>query len=425
MKVKSLFVASIFMALLVIASFITPACAPAAESPAAEKLPYKLGFLTSQTGYAAALGQQSIETANLLIEQINAKGGIDGHLIEAIPADDACDETKAITEARKLADVDQVICIFGPIATGVGMALAPVIEKMELPLVTSVGSMVFDSPVKKWSFRPSAHEYFYNLGFDAFMKKYNVKTVGILYQNAAFGKSLLGGQKIWLEAMDLSPTLVEEGYSLGDKDMTAQLTKLAGANIDALVIWGSDVGGANAIKQAREMGFTQPIWLAPALLSPDLRDLVIEYMEMDPGVFWIAADMDVWEQLPNDHPDRAISKAFNESFYEKYNKAPGSVSSTMLATMTILEDSLNRAKLDTDPANLVETRANLRDAIEETHNLWVGMGEITMSPTNHHGIVWGTGWIPVRMDKTGKPAIQWDLYDAVKAQPAPPGYYPH
>lgn len=370
-----------------------------------------------------ALGQDAIETIRVWVDHINQAGGINGHLLEIVFADDASDETTAVMAAKKLIEVDKVIAIVGPIATGVGMALMPICEKAQIPLLSCTGSMIFDVPVRKWCFRPSAHEFFYFLGMDVFMKNNGIHKIGALVQSAAAGKGFLAGLQLYLKAVGSDAELIIENYAPTDKDMTAQLTRLSVARAQMLIVLGAELAGGLTIKQARDMGLKQPIWCAPAIVTPAIVEAVGKYMEIAPGTFWCAVDTEVWDQLPENYGDKALCKAFNEAFLKTYNHAPGPVSSTGLAIVTILQDALNRSTPDPNPANIVQARATLRDAIEATKGLWCGEGQVTFSPTNHHGIVWGIGWMPARL-VNGKRTVQWDIYNAVKDKPAPPGYYP-
>ena len=94
---------------------------------------YKIGALFAVTGFNSPLGTPEKETAQMLEEQINAKGGIKGHKIKVIVYDTESDETKAVTLAKKLIEQDKVLAIIGPSSTGESLALVDTVEKAQMP----------------------------------------------------------------------------------------------------------------------------------------------------------------------------------------------------------------------------------------------------------------------------------------------------
>ncbi|MCL5960592.1 MAG: ABC transporter substrate-binding protein, partial [Chloroflexi bacterium] len=100
--------------------------APASEAtsaPAADKEPYKIGAVFAITGFNSPLGTPERDTAKMLVDQINAKGGVNGHKIEMVIYDTESDETKAVTAVKKLIEEDKVLAIIGPSSTGESLAL--------------------------------------------------------------------------------------------------------------------------------------------------------------------------------------------------------------------------------------------------------------------------------------------------------------
>ena len=55
---------------------------------------YKLGAVLSLTGGASFIGEDQRSTLELMTEQLNARGGINGHKVEMTIYDDASDPTK-------------------------------------------------------------------------------------------------------------------------------------------------------------------------------------------------------------------------------------------------------------------------------------------------------------------------------------------
>ena len=109
---------------------------PAASEPQPAPEPIKIGALFSVTGGAAWLGEPEKNSALLAVDEINAKGGINGRKIELIVEDTEGDDTKGVLAAKKLIGQDKVIAIVGPSRSGTSMAVVPIATENEVPLIS-------------------------------------------------------------------------------------------------------------------------------------------------------------------------------------------------------------------------------------------------------------------------------------------------
>jgi branched-chain amino acid transport system substrate-binding protein len=89
----------------------------------------KIGGLFSVTGPPSFLGEPERNTAKMVVDQINARGGINGTKLELVVYDTQGDATKAVQAANRLIKEDRVVAIIGPSTTGESMAVIPVAEK--------------------------------------------------------------------------------------------------------------------------------------------------------------------------------------------------------------------------------------------------------------------------------------------------------
>ena len=96
---------------------------------------WKVGVITSTTGYYAALGQEEKDAMILLLNKINEGGGILGKKVEIIFEDDEGNTAKAALLAKKLIYEDKVISILRPTFTGCCMAVVPVCENAQIPMI--------------------------------------------------------------------------------------------------------------------------------------------------------------------------------------------------------------------------------------------------------------------------------------------------
>ena len=90
---------------------------------AAGKKPYTLGAVFSVTGRASFLGDPEKKTTQMVVDQINAAGGINGHPLEVIIYDDKSDDTEGRLLATRLIKTDKVTAVFGPSLSGISLAV--------------------------------------------------------------------------------------------------------------------------------------------------------------------------------------------------------------------------------------------------------------------------------------------------------------
>ena len=102
----------------------------------AETEEIRIGCLFAVTGKAAWLGEPEKKTAEMLADEINAAGGINGRKIKLIIEDDQADNTRAVTAVKKLIEKDKVCAIIGPSVTGTTMAIIPIMQEAKIPLVS-------------------------------------------------------------------------------------------------------------------------------------------------------------------------------------------------------------------------------------------------------------------------------------------------
>ena len=129
----------------------TTALVAAFAAPALAEI--KIGASLSSTGPAAFLGDPELKTLEMLVEDLNAKGGINGEEVSLIAYDDNGDPNKARTFATRLVEDDEVVAIIGGTTTGTTMSILAVAEDAEIPFISLAGAIDIISPVKPYTFK--------------------------------------------------------------------------------------------------------------------------------------------------------------------------------------------------------------------------------------------------------------------------------
>ncbi|HET9651739.1 MAG TPA: ABC transporter substrate-binding protein, partial [Usitatibacter sp.] len=114
--------------------------------------PIKIGMVDPLTGVYAAVAQNEVTGAKLAVQQINAKGGINGRPIELLVEDSANDVGTGVQKARKLIERDQVTFLIGDVNSGIAQAISQVSnEKGVLHIVSGGHTDTITGKDCKWN----------------------------------------------------------------------------------------------------------------------------------------------------------------------------------------------------------------------------------------------------------------------------------
>jgi branched-chain amino acid transport system substrate-binding protein len=335
--------------------------------------PYKVGAVFAITGPAAWLGEPERNTVKMIQEQVNAQGGINGHPLEIIIEDTVGEEAKAVMAVQKLINRDNVLAIVGPTRSGTTMAVIPIIEKAEVPLVSCAAAEAIVNPVKKWVFKTPQKDSDAAIRIYEKMKEMNISKVAIITATEGFGME--GRKQLTQLAPKYGITIVaDETYGPKDTDMTAQLTKIKGTDAQAIVNWSIVPGQATIIKNRKQLGMTIPLFqshgfgnIKYARAAGDAAD----------GVLFPAGRLLVADSLPDNHPQKALLEKYKSDYETKFKGDVSTFGGHAYDALTLVVAALRAVGPD---------RAKIRDYIENTKN-FVGTGGIfNYSAEDHTGL---------------------------------------
>ena len=280
--------------------------------------PIKIGALFAVTGPAAFLGEPERNSAKMVIDEINKAGGVKGHKLELVVSDTTGDATKAVQLATKLIKDDKVVAIIGPSTTGETMAVIPVAEKEQVPLIScSAGSKITD-PVKKWIFKTAQNDSLAVGKIYEYLQKTKQTSVSILTVSDGFGAS--GREQLKSQAVKYGITIVsDDTYGPKDTDMTAQLTKIRGSRAQAIICWGTNPGPAIIAKNVRQLGIKTPVFMSHGVSSKKFIDLAGEAAE---GIKLPSGKVVVADLLPGSDKQKNSLMDFVKD-YQNHYKAEG------------------------------------------------------------------------------------------------------
>lgn len=311
---------------------------------------------------------------------------IGGEKVNVIILDDATDPTKGVQNARRFVNQDKVDVILGSGATPVAIPMADVAtESGTVHLPTSPIGL---PPGKDaWSFRmPQSNDVMAEAMVEH-MKKQGVKSVGFLGYTDAYGEQWLNALKPLLDKANIKLSGVER-FARPDTSVTAQALKLASANPDAMVIVASGSGAAMPQLGLIERGYKGKFYQTHAAATRDLMRVGGKAVE---GTFVTTGPVVVAEQLPDNHPSKALGVKFNA----EYEKIHGAGMRNQFAAHSydayLLLDKIVPVALKKAKPGTPEFRAALKSALEELPATPVTHGIIDFTATDHWGFKTGSG----------------------------------
>jgi len=354
--------------------------------------PIKVGAILSVTGPASFLGAPEAKTLEMLVEEQNKKGGFLGRKIELIVKDSGASAEKAFSFAKQLIEEDKVFAILGPSTSGESMKIKSVAEEGKTILLSCAAAEVIVNPVAMYVFKTPQSDKDAVIKIFQQMKKMKISRIGVLSSNTGFG----GAGKGQLEK--LAPqhgiTIVaNEVYDKAASDLTAEVTKIKAANVQAIVNWSIEPAQAIVIKNARQIGLTIPIFQSHGFGN-------IKYVQAAgaaaEGVLFPAGRLLVADVLPKNHPQKALLLQYTKDYESKYKDEASTFGGHAYDAYIILLKAIEQAKS-------TDTEA-VRTAIENLKGV-VGTGGIfNFSATDHNGL--GVDAFEMLTVKKGKFATQ-------------------
>lgn len=358
-------------------SFLTTAAAAALVALAAPALAeIRIGASISATGPAAFLGDPELKTLEMLVEDLNARGGINGEEIRLIAYDDGGDPNKARTFATRLIEDDEVVAIIGGTTTGTTMSILAVAEEAEIPFISLAGAIDIIDPVKPFTFKTPHTDRMACQKIFEDMQKRGISRIGMISGTDGFGASMQAQCKKVAPDYGIE-ILADETYDPRDADMTAQLTKIKGTpGVQAVLNPGFGQGPSIVTRNYRQLAIELPLYQSHGVASDGFIELA--GVEATEGVRLPGTALLVAELLAEDDPQKPVVDAYKAMFESRTGTPVSTFGGYAHDAFLILTDAIARA-------GSTEPRA-IRDAIEATSGLAGTTGVYSFSPEDHLGL---------------------------------------
>jgi branched-chain amino acid transport system substrate-binding protein len=334
----------------------------------------KVGAVLAVTGPASFLGGPEARTLEMMVDDLNAKGGINGDKIQMIIKDSAGSPEKAVSFAKQLIEEEKVVAIIGPSTSGESMKLKSIAEEGKTPLISCAAAEDIVNPVASYVFKTPQNDSFAAQKIFQEMKNLGISKVALLNSNTGFGQA--GKAKIMKIAPEYGIQIVEaEEYDKQATDLSAVIAKIkANKDVQAVFNWSIEPAQAIVAKNMRQAG-----WEVSLFQSHGYGN--IKYVEAggaaSEGIIFPAGHLLIADQLPAAHPQKAIMMKYISDYEGKYKETASVFGGYGYDAFMILTMAIKSAGTD---------REKIRTAIENIKNLAGASGVFTFSPADHNGL---------------------------------------
>jgi ABC-type branched-subunit amino acid transport system substrate-binding protein len=215
----------------------------------------KIGNIMPYSGPASAYGVIG-RTEAAFFKKINDAGGINGRKINFISYDDAYSPPKAVEQARKLVESDEVLLVFNALGTPSNSAIQKYMNSKKVPqLFVATGATKWNDPKNfPWTmgYQPSYQSETQIYAKYILKEKPNAK-IAVLFQNDDYGKDYLKGLKDGLGSKAASMIVAEESYETTEPTIDNHVVKLKSSGADIFINITTPKFAAQAIKKVAEI----------------------------------------------------------------------------------------------------------------------------------------------------------------------------
>ena len=225
----------------------------------------KIGVIYDYTGPLAGGGSElQARGAKIIIDHINAQGGVEGYMIDPIYADAQSKPDVAINEAVRLIEQENVDMLLGFYSSAQCVPVAARVDQLQkfMWITTCISPAVLKDRNLKYVFRPQVHGGMFGTSSTDFLAAYSQEKLGIapdelrvaiIHEDGPYGSGVAAGNEAGAGAQGFNVVL-KEGYAATAPDLSSLVTKLKRARPDVLLHTGYNPDISLFLRQAQEQG---------------------------------------------------------------------------------------------------------------------------------------------------------------------------
>lgn len=343
-----------------------------AETPGVTDNSILIGSCSALDGPAHFLGQQTVMGATIYLHAINDEGGVFGRKIQLLAFDDGYDPEKSPGCFKRMTK-EGVFALGFFVGTPTAAVYVPLAQEEKIPVVgLFTGAQLLYEPFKHYIVNVRASYYDETREQVDRLWEADIHKIGVLYQDDAFGKTVLEGVKLALKKHNAAPAALGT-FARNSMDVDSGLGALMAARPEAVIVVGPYAPVASIVKKAHASGW-HPQFLTVSFVGTE------EFIkEAGPD-----AEGTIITQVvpPYDRIDYSTVELYRK-YLEKYNPStpPSFVSFEGFVDAMVVVEGLKRAGKDV-------TRESFISGIESIHDMNMGLGSklvLNYGPGHHKG----------------------------------------
>ncbi len=269
--------------------------------------------IQSVTGTAAFSGVHYKNAIRLAIDEVNAKGGVNGQKINLIERDNASDKGQAINLSNQAIDRDQAVLVLGPTTTADAVAVAPIFNDKKAPFLSFATSEAI-LKAGPWSLKmQQAPAAISPLMAKYVLEKTPIRKVALVFDRTNEG--LIEYKNFFRDPFKAGGGTIttEEAVVSSDSNFQPLATKLKAQEVDGVYLGVYTEQAANIITQLTQAGLGDKVrYLGPITLAS--AKFISIAGKAGEGTVTVS---DYVSGL-----DRPLNKSFEAAFQDRYGAAP-------------------------------------------------------------------------------------------------------
>jgi len=350
----------IALTIFAVAAIATQASAQKKYDPGASDTEITIGNIMPYSGPASSYSVIG-KTEAAYFDKINAEGGINGRKIKFISYDDAYSPPKAIEQARKLVESDEVLLIFQSLGTPSNSAIQKYMNAKKVPqLFVATGATKWGDP-KNFPWTMGWQPNYQSEGriyAKYILEHFPNSKIAVFWQNDDAGKDQVKGLRDGL-GDKANMIIADKSYEVSDPSIDSQIVALHDSGADTFFSWAAPKGSAQAIRKVGELGWKPRFFLANVSTSVAgvLRPAGLQYAK---DIISTAYLKDPTDPAWKDDPGVKAWQAFMDKYYPNGDKLDlnnvygYAVAQTMVQVLRQCGDDLTRE-------NIMKQAASLKD----------------------------------------------------------------
>ena len=344
----------------------------AAETPGVTENSVLIGSCSALDGPARFLGNQTVLGATTYLHSINDEGGVFGRKVQLLAFDDGYDPDKAPACFKRMTK-EGVFALGFFVGTPTAKVYVPMAQDEKIPVVgLFTGAQMLYEPLKHYVVNVRASYYDETREQVDKLWEANIRKIGVIYQDDAFGKTVLDGMKLALQKHNSAPVATGT-FPRNTLDVEEGLKSVMAARPQAVVVVGPYAPVAAIVKQAHAAGW-RPQFLTVSFVGTE------EFIkEAGPDAEGTIITQVVPPYDRTDYPTVALYRKYLTKYYPDVK--PSFVSLEGFVDAMVVVEGLKRAGKDV-------TREKFISGIESIHELNVGLGSkllLAYGPKDHKG----------------------------------------